>query len=121
MKDCLFLSKQKLKKAEKKTKGSVSQTQILKAKSVSSKAVKKDDKVVKVLKKNPDHNISFKQTIQPKMVWKAKRLTKEVLAHCNDSPTTSTDFKKNSKLVDVIIVDDAGRPKTVKAWVTLSN
>ena len=55
------------------------------------------------------------------MVWKAKKLKTEVLTHCNGSSITSTDFKKNSKLVDVIIVDDAGRPKTIKAWVTLSN
>ena len=53
--------------------------------------------------------------------WRAKSLKTEVLTHCNDSSITSKEFQKNSKLIDVIIVDEAGRPKTIKAWVSLSN
>ena len=115
MRDCLFLSKQKLKKAGRKTKESVSQTPVLKNKSASSHVVKKVIKDVQVLNKNPKHNLNLKQTVEPKKVWRKKILSKEIL-HNN-----SSDYQKNAKLVDVVIVDETGRPKTVKAWVSLSN
>ena len=121
VRDCLFLSKQKLKKAGKKTKENVSQTSVLKNKSASSKVVQKAVKDVKTLTRNPVHNLKLKQTVEPQKVWRKKVLSKEVLPHGNDPSIKSNDFKKNSKLIDVIIVDDAGRPNSVKAWVTLSN
>ena len=115
MKDCLFLSKQKLKKAGKKTKENVSQTSVLKNKPASSKVVQKVVKDVKTLTRNPVHNLNLKQTVEPKKVWRKKILSKQ------DLHNNSSDYQKNAKLVDVVIVDESGRPKTVKAWVSLSN
>ena len=88
VRDCLALSRQKLRKAEQRTKRKVFQT--------------------------PVKNVN-------QFVWKAKSVKTEVLNHSNNSSINSNEFQKNSKLIDVIIVDDAGRPKSVKAWVSLSN
>ena len=39
----------------------------------------------------------------------------------DDSTSSSAAFSYHSQLIDVIIIDDTGRPKTIKAWVPLTN
>ena len=95
--------------------------------------------MVKVTQQILNPTISKPFPFQPKQVWKVKSLTSETKVSNNDSSTTETSkggsfsfkaddstsssvvFSHHSHLIDVIIIDDTGRPKTIKAWVPLTN
>ncbi|HEY5235815.1 MAG TPA: hypothetical protein VIJ14_06530 [Rhabdochlamydiaceae bacterium] len=95
--------------------------------------------VVKVTQQMLNPTISKPTPFQPKQVWKVKNLTSETKVSNNDTSTTETPkggsfsvkaddsissnaaFSHHSQLLDVIIIDDTGRPKTIKAWVPLTN
>ena len=39
----------------------------------------------------------------------------------NAPSPVSPEYSKNSKLADIIIIDEFGRPKSIKAWIPISN
>lgn len=88
--------------------------------SMSPKPVKKTDKIMSVTPTCNQQTLVKKQPSKPLQVWKVKESKEDSSSH-NTPSIKVPEILKNHVLIDVVIMDDSGRPKSIKAWVSHSN
>jgi hypothetical protein len=66
-------------------------------------------------------NITPLPVCETPKIWRRKESVVDSSVVNNSTSDKNSDLFKNKILTDVLIVDDLGRPKPAKAWVTVSN